>query len=118
MAAVSAAFPRPRPAGRADPTPTPCWTLLPSPGLRVPLISLLPGDRSSGRAFTSRSLERVTRPSENKTRTLALLTNDFDLEWVLSQVGRADSKGTLDVYPRLEQRAKRDDSKSFERLIR
>jgi hypothetical protein len=44
--------------------------------------------------------------------------NNFDVKWVMSQVGHADSKMTLDVYAQLEQRVKRDHGASFDRLIR
>ena len=39
--------------------------------------------------------------------SIALLANGFDVKWVMSQVGHADSKMTLDVYAQLEQRADR-----------
>ena len=50
--------------------------------------------------------------------SIALLANNFDVKWVMSQVGHADSKMSMDVYAQLEQRAKRDHGKSFDRLIR
>ena len=36
--------------------------------------------------------------------SIALLANNFDVKWVMGQVGHADSKMTLDVYAQLEQR--------------
>src|SRR5262249_50096510 len=39
--------------------------------------------------------------------SIALVANSFDLEWVMSQVGHADSKMTMDVYAQLQQRVKR-----------
>lgn len=49
--------------------------------------------------------------------SLALVSNEFDVKWVMGQVGHADSKMTLDVYAQLEQRAKRDHGASLDRLI-
>jgi integrase len=64
-------------------------------------------------------LPRVTPHSLRRTYiSIALLANNFDVTWVMSQVGHADSKMTLDVYAQLEQRAKRDHGASFDRLIR
>jgi integrase len=50
--------------------------------------------------------------------SLALASNEFDVKWVMGQVGHADSKMTLDVYAQLEQRNKRDHGASFDELIR
>jgi integrase len=50
--------------------------------------------------------------------SIALLANNFDLKWVMSQVGHADSKMTLDVYAQLEQRVQRDHGAGFDRLVR
>jgi integrase len=50
--------------------------------------------------------------------SIALLANNFDVKWVMSQVGHADSKMTLDVYAQLEQRVQRSNGTSFDRLIR
>jgi hypothetical protein len=47
-----------------------------------------------------------------------LLANNFDVKWVMSQVGHADSKMTLDVYAQLEQRADRSHGASFDGLVR
>jgi integrase len=49
--------------------------------------------------------------------SLALLANNFDVKWVMSQVGHADSKMTLDVDAQLEQRVQRDHGRSFDRLL-
>jgi integrase len=49
----------------------------------------------------------------------ALLANNLDGKWVMSQVGHADSKMTLDIYAQLEQRVGRDRGNTgFDRLIR
>lgn len=50
--------------------------------------------------------------------SIALLANNFDVKWVMSQVGHADSKMTLDVYAQLEQRIQRDHGTRFDRLVR
>ena len=50
--------------------------------------------------------------------SIALLANNFDVKWVMGQVGHADSRMTMDVYAQLEQRAKRDHGESFDRLVR
>jgi hypothetical protein len=64
-------------------------------------------------------LPRVTPHSLRRTYiSIALLANNFDIKWVMSQVGHADSKMTLDFYAQLEQRAKRDHGTSFDRVIR
>jgi Phage integrase family len=51
-------------------------------------------------------------------RTIALLANDFDVKWVMDQVGHADSTMTMDVYAQLQQRAKRSHGARFDRLLR
>ena len=50
--------------------------------------------------------------------SIALVANNFDVKWVMAQVGHADSRMTMDVYAQLEQRAKRDHGESFDRLVR
>jgi integrase len=50
--------------------------------------------------------------------SIALLANNFDVKWVMAQVGHADSRMTMDVYAQLEQRAKRGHGESFDRLVR
>jgi hypothetical protein len=49
--------------------------------------------------------------------SIALLANEFDVRWVMGQVGHADSKMTMDVYAQLEQRVDRSHGTSFDRLI-
>ncbi len=64
-------------------------------------------------------LPHVTPHSLRRTYiSIALVTNNFDVKWVMSQVGHADSKMTLDVYAQLEQRIQRDHGRSFDRLLR
>jgi integrase len=50
--------------------------------------------------------------------SIALLANNFDVKWAMSQVGHADSKMTMDVYAQLEQRVDRSHGESFDRLVR
>lgn len=50
--------------------------------------------------------------------SIALLANNFDVKWVIAQVGHADSRMTMDVYAQLEQGAKHDHGERFDRLVR
>ena len=50
--------------------------------------------------------------------SIALLANKFDVLWVMSQVGHADSKMTMDVYAQLQQRAQREHGRAFDALVR
>ena len=50
--------------------------------------------------------------------SIALLANNFDVKWVMAQVGHADSRMTMNVYAQLEQRVKREHGESFDRLVR
>jgi hypothetical protein len=50
--------------------------------------------------------------------SIALIANNFDVKWVMGQVGHADSKMTMDVYAHLEQRVKREHGTNFDRLLR
>jgi hypothetical protein len=64
-------------------------------------------------------LPRATPHSLRRTYiSIALLANNFDVKWVMSQVGHADSKMTLDVYAQLEQRVDRSHGASFDGLVR
>ena len=64
-------------------------------------------------------LPHVTPHSFRRTYvSILLLASEFDLEWVMKQVGHADSKMTLEVYNQLQQRVKREHGASFDRLIR
>jgi integrase len=49
--------------------------------------------------------------------SIALVANQFDVKFVMSQVGHANSAMTMDVYAQLEQRAKRSHGTSFDRLL-
>jgi len=50
--------------------------------------------------------------------SIALLADGFDVKWVMSRVGHADSKMTLDVYAQLEQRVDRSHGTAFDALVR
>lgn len=50
--------------------------------------------------------------------SIALVANNFDVKWVMDQVGHSDSTMTMDVYAQLQQRVKRQHGKSFDRLLR
>jgi integrase len=64
-------------------------------------------------------LPRTTPHSLRRTYiSIALLANNFDVKWVMNQVGHADSKMTLDVYAQLEQRVKREHGVRFDALVR
>jgi integrase len=63
-------------------------------------------------------LPHITPHSLRRTYiSLALIANNFDVKWVMSQVGHADSKMTLDVYAQLEQRIHRSHGTSFDLLL-
>ena len=64
-------------------------------------------------------LARTTPHSLRRTYiSIALLANRFDVKSVMSQVGHADSKMTLDVYAQLEQRFKREHGVRFDAVVR
>jgi hypothetical protein len=64
-------------------------------------------------------LPAVTPHSPCRTYiSIALLANRFDVKWVMSQVGHADSKMMLDVYAQFEQRIKREHGVRFDALVR
>jgi integrase len=64
-------------------------------------------------------LPQITPHSLRRTYiSIALLANNFDVKWVMGQVGHADSKMTMDVYAQLEQRVDRSHGESFDRLVR
>jgi hypothetical protein len=50
--------------------------------------------------------------------SIALLANNFDVKWVMSQVGHADSTMTMDVYAQLQHRVDRKHGTNFDRLVR
>ena len=63
-------------------------------------------------------LPRTTPHTLRRTYiSIALIANEGDVKYVMSQVGHADSSMTMDVYAQMEQRAKRSHGKSFDRLV-
>jgi integrase len=63
-------------------------------------------------------LPRTTPHSLRRTYiSIALLATGFDVLFVMSQVGHADSKMTTDVYAQLQQRVKRDHGSAFDGLV-
>jgi integrase len=50
--------------------------------------------------------------------SIALIANEFDVKWVMRQVGHADSKMTMEVYAQLQQRIERHHGANFDRLVR
>lgn len=86
-------------------------------GQIVAEASALATERNEARGLPP--LPRTTPHSLRRTYiSIALLANNFDVKWVMSQVGHADSKMTLDVYAQLEQRIQRDHGAGFDRLVR
>jgi len=72
--------------------------------------------------FVGRGLPPLPHTTPHSLRrtyiSIALLANNFDVKWVMSQVGHADSKMTLDVYAQLEQRVERSHGTAFDSLVR
>ncbi len=66
-------------------------------------------------------LPRMPKISPHSLRrtyiSIALRANQFDVKWVMSQVGHADSRMTMDVYAQLEQRVDRSHGENFDRLL-
>ena len=81
------------------------------------------GGRARVRAARRRAVFRRCR-TRRRTRlrrtyiSIALLANRFDVLWVMSQVGHADSKMTMDVYAQLQQRVDREHGRAFDALVR
>jgi integrase len=77
---------------------------------------------AAGLRLAGRGLPALPATSPHSLRrtyiSIALLANNFDVKWVMSQVGHADSKMTMDVYAQLEQRVDRSHGESFDRLVR
>ncbi len=65
------------------------------------------------------ALPHITPHSMRRTYiSIALLANNFDIVWVMRQVGHANSKMTLEVYAQLQQRARRENGAKFDALMR
>ena len=78
------------------------------------------GSRPSG--SSARGLPPLPNTTPHTLRrtyiSIALLANSFDVLWVMSQVGHADSKMTMDVYAQLQQRVEREHGRAFDALVR
>lgn len=75
----------------------------------------------ASRALVARGLPPLPETTPHTLRrtyiSIALLANNFDVKWVMGQVGHADSKMTMDVYAQLEQRVDRSHGTNFDELI-
>ncbi len=49
--------------------------------------------------------------------SIALIANNWDVKFVMDQVGHADSTMTMDVYAQMEKRYKRSHGVNFDRLV-
>lgn len=77
----------------------------------------LAGDRLRARRLPP--LPRTTPHTLRRTYiSIALVANNFDVKWVMDQVGHADSTMTMDVYAQLQQRVERQHGANFDRLVR
>lgn len=64
-------------------------------------------------------LPRTTPHTLRRTYiSIALVANNFDVKWVMDQVGHSDSSMTMDVYAQLQQRVDRRHGANFDRLVR
>jgi integrase len=76
----------------------------------------LAGERLAARGMSP--LPHTTPHALRRTYiSIALVANHFDVKFVMSQVGHANSAMTMDVYAQLEQRAKRSHGRNFDRLL-
>lgn len=63
-------------------------------------------------------LPHVTPHTMRRTYvSIMLLASKFDVPFVQSQVGHADSKLTVDVYQHLLDRSKREHGQAFDQLV-
>jgi len=78
--------------------------------------------KAAGAHLVAKGLPPLPRTTPHTMRrtyiSLALVSNNFDVKWVMGQVGHANSTMTLDVYAQLEQRVKRDHGVRFDKLVR
>ncbi len=92
---------------------------MPAPGARSksgPKPSDLAADFAPG--GTGSRLDVELRSPRNSLSGRAGAAANFDVKWVMSQVGAADSKMTLDVYAQREQRVQRNHGAGSDRLVR
>ena len=78
--------------------------------------------KRAGELLAARGLPPLPNTTPHTLRrtyiSIALLANNFDVKWVMDQVGHADSEMTMDVYAQLQHRAKRDHGAKFDELLR
>ena len=88
-----------------------------------PMISLGRGTRACGNPGSFPGHAPVLLPGssyllgEPHVHLIGLLATNFDVKWVMSQVGHADSKMTMDVYAQLLDRHKRAHGAAFDSLL-
>jgi integrase len=70
------------------------------------------------RRLARRGLPALPNTLRRTCISIALPANRFDVLWVMSQVGHADSKMTMDVYAQLQQRVDREHARAFGALLR
>jgi hypothetical protein len=74
------------------------------------------------RAAVARGLPPLPNTTPHSLRRthvrIALLANNFDVLFVMSEVGHSGSKITADVYAELQQRARREHGEAFDKLVR
>ncbi|MFP5389540.1 MAG: tyrosine-type recombinase/integrase [Thermoleophilia bacterium] len=76
----------------------------------------LAGERLAAKGMAP--LPHITPHTLRRTYiSIALVANQFDVKFVMAQVGHAGSSMTMDVYAQLEQRAKRSHGEGFDRLL-
>lgn len=72
--------------------------------------------------LTAKGLPPLPRTTPHTLRrtyiSIALLADEFDVKWVMGQVGHADSTMTMDVYAQLQRRVDRQHGVKLDRLIR
>ena len=76
----------------------------------------------ASKRLASRGLPPMPNTTPHSLRrtyiSIALLANNFDVLWVMHQVGHGDSKMTMDVYAQLQQRVNRQHGQAFDALVR
>jgi hypothetical protein len=101
--------------GPTDGSPDDVYTVVPDV---VPAVSQRGWLDESVPFSVPQALQTTPHSLRRTYISIALLANGFDVKWVMSQVGHADSKMTLDVYAQLEQRVKHEHGVRFDALVR
>ena len=78
--------------------------------------------KAASERLQAKGLQALVKTTPHTLRrtyiSIALLANNFDVKWVMDQVGHADSTMTMDVYAQLQQRAEREHGANVDRLVR